>query len=214
MRSKTICTILAVLLAAAFAGCSGGGKPYATPEPIVTPVPTAVPDSGTPDPGSSGWIDEEIDNEEFTLVDGHYEDAILTVDLPKMLGDPVTDINTRTFAGKLEDGTGIGMTYIWDNFSEYETDVAKYDFDSYNEYLTTVVSSDMKLLEYNNITVDGHRGVKAAFDYTYEDRPTVHIVQYSIEVHGWVLGFTASTNGEIPPELDEGIMALKFKEGF
>ena len=209
----TVPVLIAVMLFASFFGCSGSGKPYATPEPAATmPAITAGP---TTDP--SYQEEDAMMANAYTLDEnGHYDDTFLTVDIPPFLVFNNSDRNTREFDGVTDNGLIVAFVYTWDVGGEYATDVEPYDFESYGKYLTEVVSHRMKLFSWDKIEVDGHEGVKAVFDYNYDDpnEAPAHVHQYFINVQGWVMSFVASSRDEIPQSVEDTVMSIRFKEGY
>ena len=211
MRSRiSALMIIAVTLCTALCGCSGSGKPYATPDPMPTANVTA---RATLTPQEE---DLEMANTDYVFESGHYEDMFMSIDLPDFLTMTENIQNTRSFDGVSENELIIACGYTWDVPADYDSEVAVYDFDSYNEYLTGTVSRRFELFSFEKIQIDGHEAVKATYDYNYEEpgQDPAHFIHYMINVNGWVMTFVVSSRDDIPESINDAVMGIKFKEGF
>ena len=211
MRSRiSALMIIAVTLCTALCGCSGSGKPYATPDPMPTANVTA---RATLTPQEE---DYQMANADYTFEIGHYEDMFMSIELPDFLRLTENFQNTRTFGGASKNKLLISCVYTWDLPAKYDSEVAIYDYDSYNEYLTGTVSRLFTLFTFDNIVIDGHEAVKATYDYNYEEpgQDPAHFIHYMINVNGWVMTIVVCSRDDIPESINDAVMGIKFKEGF
>ena len=208
--------MLALIFAAgALAGCSG--KKPAPADPTAQPTEAAATQSGdatevpewmwTPDPAL--YILGE---------DGFYEDDILSVYWPSYLEYSYSmSQNTALYVGRMEDGHKLALSYTVDEGGSFEDEVACYDFDGYQQYLTEGNNLYYYLEEFNFITIDGHRAMRAVYNYDPPEEPNhyTRILQYAIDVNGWILGIGFSTQAEtFPKECIDSINSIKFKPGY
>lgn len=226
--------LLAFALAAAaitccFAGCASDFTPYnnpdgsavateastATADPDATPAatadtsPTEVPEwMWTPDPAL------------FILGDdGYFEDQYLTAYWPAYLEYQYSvSSNSAQYAGYPSEGAKkLAFSYTPDEGGIFEEELGGFTFDTYQEYIVNEMNLYFELKEFGYITIDGHRALRAVYDYNPPDDPDhfTRVLQYSIDVNGWILGLCFTTQADtFPTECITCINTIHFKEGY
>lgn len=216
---KPIALVCAALtLVSALTGCSRNNHTDNTdPTALPTALPTA-PIADTSDPTENPIVTP--DPAKYALgEDGYFEDEFLTAYWPsflKFIGSSLD--NTVMYQGYPEGSEKkVTFSYTWDTGGSFEQEVAGFDFNSYQEYLTKGMNLYFYLEEMNYIQVDGHETLRAVFNYNPPDEPEhyVRILQYTINVNGWILGLGFTTQDEtFPPECVDSISTIKFKPGY
>ena len=217
---RSIALALAVVFAAfAFAGCGKGGHNVSpTTEPTSAPTADA---SETEDPNADPTEVPEwmwtADPALYVLgEDGYFEDEYITAYWPPYLELLTTSAsNTAIYSGYPEGRDHkLSFSYTTDTGGSFEEEVAGFDFDSYQEYLTNGMNIYFYLEEFSYITIQGHRALRAIFNYNPPDDPDhyVRTLQYTIDVDGWILGLGFSTKDPtFPEECITCIDTIRFK---
>lgn len=201
--SKATCLILAALFAALLCGCGGGASHEAANTDLPSLPPTEPPT----------WM-QTTDPRPYELgPDGYFSDDYITVNWPSFLKFDRVISNDAQYSGKVN-GKKVVLSYVVDSGGSFEQELGYFDFDSYAEYLRNEINSYYVLKEFAYTAVDGHMAVRAAFDYDPPDEPEklVHILQYTFNVKGWILGVTFTSQGDIPAECEESILSIDFKQ--
>lgn len=218
MRSKLIAIILLITtLAAMLSACRAKPSPaIETDDPNNTSSPavtqgaegTEVPQwMVTPDPAAYQLGE-----------DGFFDDEYLTAYWPAFLayrGHLFS--NNAQYDGYLSDGKKLLFSYVTDDGANYEDEVAGFDKDSYQRYMQENMNSYFFIKEFGYLEVDGHPAMRVLFDYDPPEDPEhlTHVLEYCINVNGWVLGLTFTTQSDsFPPVCDECIKTIKFKDGY
>lgn len=219
MRSiiKTVSAAAAVLmLAANLAACTGSGQDYATPEPIVTPAPTATNDPSVPT-NIPEWM-QTPDPALYTPDEnGFFEDQYFSVYWPSFLKFMTfSGPNSVNYRGDLESGNALVLNYTWDEGGSYEDEVAGFDAKSYEEYMQKNMNSYFYVEEFEYTKVDGHDALRVGFRYDPPETPDhlTHALMYIINVNGWIISINYTSLDELPSICDESVNTIKFKAGY
>lgn len=223
--NKSLALVFALLFVlTALVGCKSGND---------DPTPTVQPTSGndatsdaTPTPTEEGdptQIPEWMWTPDPALYilgeNGYYEDDILSANWPAYLEykDSVYQ-NCARYIGYPEGSEKkLVFSYTVDQGGSYADEIAGYDFDGYQEYITNYLNEYFYLEEYSKIKIDGHDAIKAVYNYNPPGEPEhyTRVLQYSIDVNGWILGLGFTTQLEtFPEECITCINTIKFKEGY
>ena len=210
---KTIALALAVLTAlCAFAGCKKKDDPSdsnATAAPTSDADATELPEwMWTPDPALF-----------FLGEDGFFEDQYLSAYWPEYLEYQYSiTSNCAQYIGYPNGGKKkLVFAYTPDEGGDFAGEIGCMDFESYQKFMTDQMNLYYYLEEFSFITVDGHRALRAVFNYDPPGEPEhyTRVLQYSVDVNGWILGLSFSTQlEEFPPECDECIKTIRFKDGY
>lgn len=212
-----------LMLLSAFAGCSRSHGNNADPTSLPTaPLITADPNA-TEDNSDPTEVPEYLWTPDPALFelgeDGYYEDEYLSAYWPSFLKFAGTSMsNTAIYTGYPEGSDKKAtFSYTFDTGGSYADEVAGFDFDSYQDYLTNGMNIYFYLEEMSYVKIQGHDALKAVFNYNPPDEPEhyVRMLQYAINVNGWILGLGFSTQDEtFPPEFIECIDTIRFKDGY
>ncbi|MBO4849061.1 MAG: hypothetical protein J5586_07915 [Clostridia bacterium] len=204
--NKYLCIAAALLTAALLtAGCRNSGSQ--TADPTAAPLATETPELfRTPDPAKYQLSE-----------DGYFEDEYLSANWPSMLEYTGHLLNNNAqYRGYLPDGRKLLFTYLTDDGASFEEEIANHDADSYQKFIRETINEYFDLYEFEYITVDGHRALRVLYDYAPPDDEAhrVHVLQYLIDVKGWVMTLTFTTQGEFPASCDECVGTIRFKDGY
>ncbi|MBO4563734.1 MAG: hypothetical protein J5772_09035 [Clostridia bacterium] len=211
MKAFTKALILLILAASLLAaGCGRGKDPasLSTPAPENTGAsPTDLPEyMQTPDPALYELGD-----------DGYFEDEILCANWPSFLeyiGHVLS--NNAQYRGYLPNGKKLLFSYLTDDGASYSDEIAGHDKSSYQKFMREQINEYFELYEFEYTTVDGHQALRVLYDYAPPDDEAkrVHVLQYLINVRGWVMTLTFTTQDEFPEVCDDCIKTIRFKDGY
>ena len=225
--NKLLALVLAVISACCFiCGCGGsnGDQTADNTEPAATAAPAATQDpNATADPNATEipeWM-WTPDPALFILgEDGYFEDQYLSAYWPKYLEYQYSMAsNCAQYAGYPE-GEGsrkLVFSYTPDEGGIFDEELGCYDFDSYQKFMTENMNTYFYLEEFNFITIDGHRALRVVFNYDPPGEPEhyTRVLQYSINVNGWIMGLAFSTQADtFPTECITCINTIHFKDGY
>ncbi len=204
--------IFSIILALAFAvgcicfsGCGDNNKTDASA--TETPAPT-LDWNTTPDPALF-----ELDE------DGHFENEVFSVTWPSILSYKYALLsNSCIYEGYTEDGHKLVLSYTLDEGGEYASEIGGYTAETYQQFLNSANDEDKGdtyfVDEFAYIKIDGHDAMRCIFRYEYQDS-NVKILQYAINVNGWILSFAFSiTADEFPEYVDASVNGIRFKDGY
>ncbi|MCR5809280.1 MAG: hypothetical protein K6G56_06925 [Clostridiales bacterium] len=224
MRSRLVSIILIVVFSALFlTGCRKTPNDFAkdTDAPAKTTPDPSAGELATKDPNATEipqWMTTP-DPAKYELGDdGYFEDDFLSANWPPFLvyrGHLFS--NNAQYGCYLEDGKKLLFSYVTDEGADYEKEVAGFTKETYEQYMQENLNSYYFIKEFEYLTIDGHPAMRVRFDYDPpEDHSRLtHVLEYCINVNGWVLGLTFTTQSDsFPPICDECMKTIKFKEGY
>lgn len=191
--------ILAAAFVVVFCACCSGNQ-YAAPTEM--PSLSDLPDSAATEDPSKYELGE----------DGYFEDDRIVAHWPTIFEFTNIQYGNAKYTARTEDGKKLLFAYLRDEGGVYADEVAGFDFDSYGDYLKNDINEYYELHEFSYITVDGHEGMRAVYDYAPpEEGKTVHVMQFLFNVDGWIMSMVFTSQGQIPPECEQSVMNVKFK---
>ena len=214
---KLLALALALLtVAAAFSGCK---KNNDDKDGTQTAAPTSAPANSGDATELPEWM-WTPDPALFILgEDGFFEDQYITANWPAYLEyQSSMASNCAQYIGYPEGSTKkLAFSYTPDEGGEFETEIACMDFESYQQFMTEQMNLYYYLEEFSFIKIDGHRALRAVFNYNPPDEPEhyTRVLQYSIDVNGWIMGLCFTTQlPEFPEECFTCINTIHFKDGY
>lgn len=204
-------------------GCHGGGSTTPTAEPTAQANATDDPSSQTDGTAEATELPEYMWTPDPALYilgeDGFFEDKYLTAYLPTFLeykGHYLS--NSAQYSGYPEGyEKKVVLSYTPDEGGVFDNELEGLNFTTYEKYLQENVNSYFYLQEFGYTLIDGHRAMRAAYIYDPPEEPEhfCRLLQYNINVNGWVLGICFSTQADaFPPECDASIKTIRFKDGY
>lgn len=151
--------------------------------------------------------------------DGFFEDQYLTANWPAYLEYQYSMAsNCAQYIGYPEGSQKkLVFSYTPDEGGDYEAEMAHMDFDSFEKFIQEQMNLYFYLEEFDYIRIDGHRALRAVYNYDPPGEPEhyTRVLQYSIEVNGWIMGLCFSTQlEEFPEECFTCINTIHFKDGY
>ena len=219
--------LAAVTALCCLAGCSGNSnwKPDGTAAPADTQTAANTSDpSATPDPNATATPVPEWmwtpDPALFILgEDGFYDDRYLSAYWPAYLEYQYSvSSNSAQYTGYPYEGAKkLAFSYTPDEGGIFEEECGGFDFDSYQKFIRDEMNMYFELQEFGYITIDGHRALRAVYNYNPPEEPEhfTRVLQYTIEVNGWILGLCFTTQADtFPEECVTCINTIHFKDGY
>ncbi len=227
---KSFALILALIcLTVQLAGCHGSGKTEQTPVPTASADNTEDGSSAVTDAPEDTELPEETELPEWMWTpdpaiyalgeDGYYEDDYLTVYWPSYLEvQSALGSNAAQYVGYPEGSDKkLVFCYLPDEGGSFEDEIGVFkDAASYEEFMQSN-GSPYYVKEFTHIKIDGHDTLRAVIYYDPADEPEhfVRMLQYAINVNGWILQISFSTQADtFPEECITCINTIHFKDGY
>ena len=215
---KLLAVVLAALIVCTFVGCGGGEtKPDTTEASATQPAVTADPNAPATEVPEWMWTPDPA---LYILGEGGYfEDQYLTAYWPEYLEYQYSvSSNSAQYSGYPAEGAKkLAFSYTPDEGGIFEEELGGFDFNSYQQYIIDQMNLYFELQEFGYMTIDGHRALRAVYNYNPPEEPErfTRVLQYSIDVNGWILGLCFTTQADtFPTECITCINTIHFKDGY